>query len=118
MKIPLIALVALSALLLTVCAGRQPAAAEENGPPGFRHDVESAQKPWTHSDFDAAGDKFTFAVFSDLTGGERAGVFEVAVEQLRLLRPELILSVGDLIEGGTTDRAQLAREWLAAFKSS
>lgn len=78
---------------------------------GFRHDLRSSPTPWTHDDFDAEEGKFTFAVFSDLNGGERAGVFQVAVEQLSLLRPELILSVGDLIDGGTEDRERLSREW-------
>jgi 3',5'-cyclic AMP phosphodiesterase CpdA len=67
--------------------------------------------PFSHSNFDDDPEKFTFAVFSDLTGGERDGVFEVAIEQLRLLRPEFIVNVGDLINGGTTDRDQLSREW-------
>jgi len=91
----LAALLALTTLVACATRGPQPDAA----------------RPWTHENFDAAPGKFTFALFADLTGGERPGVFDVAVEQLRLLRPELILSVGDLIEGGTTDRAQLAREW-------
>lgn len=77
----------------------------------FRHDISTGAKPWTHSNFDNNEDTFTFALFSDLTGGEREGIFAVAVEQLNLLRPELILNVGDLIEGGTRDRAQLEREW-------
>lgn len=77
----------------------------------FQHEISGKVTPWTHESFDNEDGKFSFALFSDLTGGEREGVFEVAVEQLRLLRPELIVSVGDLIEGGTADRAQLAREW-------
>ena len=101
----LTALLAFTALV--ACAGRGP----QPDAGTFRHDVTTAERPWTHEAFDAAPGKFTFALFSDLTGGERPGVFEVAVEQLRLLRPELIVNVGDLIEGGTTDREQLAREW-------
>ena len=97
------ALIAALALFLVACA-TQPA-------PVFEHDVTAAAKPWTAADFDNAPDRFTFAAFSDLTGGERTGIFKVAIEQLRLLRPELIVSVGDLIEGGTDDREQLAREW-------
>ena len=96
---------ALFSIVLAACAA-QPVAA-----PVFTHDVDTGAKPWTANDFDNADDAFTFAVFSDLTGGEREGVFAVAVEQLRLLRPELVVSVGDLVEGGTRDRAQLAREW-------
>jgi 3',5'-cyclic AMP phosphodiesterase CpdA len=52
-----------------------------------------------------------FAIFSDLYGGEREGVFAIAMAQLELLRPELVLNVGDLINGGTEDRNRLAREW-------
>lgn len=79
--------------------------------PGFQHDLGEGPVPWTGQGFDTSTDKFTFALFSDLTGGERPDVFAVAVEQLRLLRPEFILSVGDLIEGGTTNRDRLAAEW-------
>ncbi len=59
--------------------------------------------------------KFTFAVFSDLTGGERPGVFDIAVRQINLLRPDLVFSVGDLIEGAD-EVAELDRQW-AAFES-
>jgi 3',5'-cyclic AMP phosphodiesterase CpdA len=38
-------------------------------------------------------------------------VFEIAVAQLNLLRPELIMNVGDLIEGGTTDLDELNAQW-------
>ncbi len=95
-------------ILLTGCAGSQPNQAET---PIFRHDIAGQATPWTHGNFDNQEARFTFALFSDLTGGERQSVFEVAIEQLNLLRPELIVSVGDLIEGGTTDLEQLAREW-------
>jgi len=95
-------------LLLGACAAGRSATPD---PAAFQHDVEGQATPWTNTDFDNRDDKFTFAIFSDLTGGERPDIFEVAVAQLRLLRPELIVSVGDLIEGGTTDRAELAREW-------
>ena len=95
-------------MLLSACA---------NGPQNnqtstvFQHDFSTPIVPWTHSDFDDEPGKFTFALFSDLTGGERDGVFELAVEQLRLLRPELIISVGDLIDGGSMDHQKLHGEW-------
>ncbi len=79
--------------------------------PVFEHDITGAALPWTHASFDDEADKFTFALFSDLTGGERDGIFEVAIEQLRLLRPELIIGVGDLIEGEITDHEKIAHEW-------
>jgi len=78
---------------------------------GFAHAVEGDRVPWTHERFDADEGRFTFAVIADLTGDERARVFEIAVAQLSLLRPELIVSVGDLIEGDSDDPAELARQW-------
>jgi len=77
----------------------------------FRHDVSGQVAPWTNENFDATDDRFTFAVFSDLTGGEREQVFEIAVAQLSLLRPELIINVGDLIEGSTEDPVEANRQW-------
>jgi len=95
-------------LLVAACATSQPV---EQATSLFAHDITGEAKPWTNETFDDEQDKFTFALFSDLTGGEREGVFNVAVAQLNLLRPELIVNVGDLIEGGTTDEARLAGEW-------
>jgi len=77
----------------------------------FQQDLSGQVLPWTNENFDAAGDKFTFAVFSDLTGGEREGIFEIAVAQLNLLRPELIINVGDLIEGSTEDPIDIDSQW-------
>lgn len=77
----------------------------------FLHDIADPALPWTHETFDAANDKFTFAVFSDLTGGEREGIFATAIAQLNLLRPELIINVGDLIDGGSEDLVEIAAQW-------
>ena len=79
--------------------------------PVFRHDVPASVLPWTHENFDSGDDKFTFGVFSDLTGGERPEIFKIAVAQLNLLRSELIINVGDLIEGGTDDLAEIDAQW-------
>lgn len=77
----------------------------------FSHHVTSSAKPWTIEPKPKPDGDFTFAIISDLTGDERAGIFSVAVEQLKLLRPEFIMSVGDLIEGGTEDTLQLKKEY-------
>jgi hypothetical protein len=95
------AIFACAMLLLSGCASDA----------AFEHGVSGASRPWTSEDFDAAAGKFTFAVFSDLNGGERERVFEIAAAQLSLLRPELILSVGDLIVGETDDPAALHAQW-------
>ena len=77
----------------------------------FSHNFRQDRTPWSHDRFDDDNGKFAFAIISDLFGGERPGVIEVALEQLELLRPELVLSVGDLIDGGTEDEVQLTNEW-------
>ncbi|WP_051235331.1 metallophosphoesterase [Marinimicrobium agarilyticum] len=67
--------------------------------------------PWTHLNFVNDPEAFQFAIVTDRTGGMRPGVFSEAVDKLNLLQPEFVVSVGDLIEGYTEDRAQLASEW-------
>ena len=80
---------------------------EETTP--FQHNLEGTL-PWTNENFDASKNKFTFAIFSDLAGGEREGIFEVAVEQLNLLRPEFVINVGDLIDD-TRYRSNTNKKW-------
>ncbi|MEZ5894257.1 MAG: metallophosphoesterase [Parvularculaceae bacterium] len=97
-----LALMGLTAFALWGCAA---------DPSSFTHEVAGEQKPWLSERFDAAPDKFTFAIISDLNGGERAGVFSLAVDQINLLRPEFVVSVGDLIDGPSEDAASLQQEW-------
>ena len=84
---------------------------QTNDDHSFGPGVTSETRPWTHEAFDADHDKFTFAIFSDLTGGEREKIYEIAVAQLNLLRPELIMNVGDLIEGDSDSVDGLNSEW-------
>lgn len=67
--------------------------------------------PWNHLDFLNDPNSFQFAIVSDRAGGIRAGVFEKAVGKLNLLQPEFVMSVGDLIEGYSTDAAEVNRQW-------
>ncbi|MBA3852989.1 MAG: hypothetical protein C0503_01160 [Gemmatimonas sp.] len=90
-------------LALSACAGRSK--------PAFDHALPGGALPWTHANFDTAGSRFTFAIVSDLNGGERRDVFSTAVRQLALLRPELVMSVGDLIDGPSPNADSLTREW-------
>src|ERR1043165_4980983 len=73
-------------------------------------DVE-ARNPWTHLRLNNDPGVFHFAVMSDRTGGHRPRIFSQAVDQLNLLQPAFVLSVGDLIEGYTKDTAKMADEW-------
>lgn len=74
--------------------------------------IERAERnPWTHLEINNRADSFQFAIVTDRTGGHRPGVFRKAVEKLNLLQPEFVLSVGDLIEGYSTDPGAWALEW-------
>jgi predicted MPP superfamily phosphohydrolase len=95
--------------IISICA--LSACKDQQGARDFYHNISETVKPWTHNNFDNAEDKFTFALFSDLTGGERDRIYEVAVAQLNLLRTELIVNVGDLIAGGSDDPAEWHRQW-------
>ena len=77
----------------------------------FKHDLTPPPSPWVGKVMDDNSKKFTFALFSDLNGGERDHIFEVAAAQLALLKPDFVVSIGDLIDGGTEDQEQLLKEW-------
>lgn len=98
-------LILLLGLTLWCCQGEVPVPIE------FYHEVSDGPKPWTSEVFEASEPDFTFAIISDLTGGERPGIYSRAVAQLNQLEPTFVLSVGDLIEGGTEDTLQLKKEW-------
>jgi hypothetical protein len=57
------------------------------------------------------GTGFTFAVLGDRTGGAVEGVFEQVVRDVEFLNPDLVLTVGDHIEGYLPDSAAIEAEW-------
>ena len=63
----------------------------------------AGKKPWTHLNINDKPGQFQFVVVTDRTGGHRPGIFEKGVEKVNLLQPEFVMSVGDMIEGYTTD---------------
>lgn len=94
-------------ILLTALACNTPQSAK----PEFLHDLNGEKQPWTGTDFAPEPTDFTFGIISDLNGGERAGIFSQAVAQLNQLDPDFVLSVGDLIDGGTEDTLVLNAQW-------
>lgn len=82
-----------------------------NNQPLFEHDIKNGPTPWTSDIFELEENDFTFAIISDLTGGERENIYSTAVAQLNRLDPTFVLSVGDLIDGGTEDTLKLKKEW-------
>ncbi|RLD19153.1 MAG: hypothetical protein DRI71_12295 [Bacteroidetes bacterium] len=99
-------------LSLSACnSPQQQSASPEPLTANFEHDIESGPTPWNGDEFEETEEDFTFAFISDLTGGERPGIFSVAVEQINRIEPTFVVSVGDLINGGTEDSLQLKKEW-------
>ena len=58
-------------------------------------------------------DKFSFAIIGDKTGGglDKWPVFDRAIDEINVLKPDFAIMVGDLIQGDTRDPEQLAAEW-------
>ncbi|MBX2941320.1 MAG: metallophosphoesterase [Cyclobacteriaceae bacterium] len=77
----------------------------------FISDLKIEKTPWSYEPTGKPDGQFTFAIISDLNGGEREGIFDVAVEQINLLRPEFILSVGDLVNGETEEVTELQKQY-------
>ncbi len=69
------------------------------------------KNPFTHLNLNNNPEEFQFAILTDRTGGRRPGIFTSAIHKLNLLQPEFVMSIGDLIQGATENRAQLALEW-------
>jgi hypothetical protein len=69
------------------------------------------QVPWTGLDALTDPEEFRFVVVTDRTGEHRDGVFESAMPKINLVRPEFVVSVGDLIEGYSDDPSVLDHEW-------
>ena len=101
-------------LLLGLVAGLAAIAlatqTQASTPPQTATPSENAQ-PFTAKPVDDPQGRFRFVIMSDRTGGARAGVFERAIEQVNLLKPEFVIGVGDLVEGYASNPDVLARQW-------
>jgi serine/threonine-protein phosphatase CPPED1 len=74
--------------------------------------IEAGNKnPWTSLNLNHNPDEFHFAVVSDRTGGHRDKVFSRAVQQINLLQPTFVMSVGDLIEGYSLKEDVVNKQW-------
>ncbi|MEZ5357956.1 MAG: metallophosphoesterase [Candidatus Zixiibacteriota bacterium] len=56
-------------------------------------------------------DTVRFAIMGDRTSGHVEGVYGKVLEEVERMRPEIILSVGDYIEGHTEDSTVLDERW-------
>jgi 3',5'-cyclic AMP phosphodiesterase CpdA len=99
-------------------AAALPGLAHAAAPGGFLPDAAAAgPHPWTQAPPGNAA-PLRFVVIGDNTGVAKPGVFDQAMRQIRWLQPDFVLSVGDLIEGYTEDRAEIARQWDAIEASA
>ena len=73
--------------------------------------TEEAATPWTGLIANDAAEDFSFVIVTDRTGGHRPGVFKSAMPKVNLLEPAFVVSVGDLIEGYTSDQTHLDEQW-------
>ncbi len=106
-KVHIITLFAVTAALL-FCA--LPATAQQEAT------TSGGPSPWTHQNYLDDADEFQFAVVSDRAARPREGVFKAAMAKLQLLRPELVLSVGDFIHGYGEGMVPLTDEALVREK--
>jgi predicted phosphodiesterase len=80
-------------------------------PKGLILPATDGPAPWTDKPLFDDPDRFQIAIMTDNTGGHRPGVWMKAVEKVNLMRPTFVMSVGDLIEGYSTERAEVEAEW-------
>jgi hypothetical protein len=102
--------IGLSALAALLSATQAPGNFKAGDAQPLAIAVES-KNPWTSLAVNNQPRNFQFAIVTDRTGGHRPGVFADAVNKINLMQPEFVISVGDLIEGYSEDRAQWALEW-------
>jgi serine/threonine-protein phosphatase CPPED1 len=83
------------------------------GTTGNKADLQikvEAVNPWNNLKLNNAAATFRFAILSDRTGGPRDGVFEKAIDQLNILQPEFVVTVGDLVDGDD-DPVKFNAQW-------
>ena len=71
----------------------------------------SGPKPWSDKPVLNDAERFSIAIMTDRTGGHRPGIWMKGVDKVNLMRPDFVVSVGDLIEGYTEDTNRIEAEW-------
>ena len=52
-----------------------------------------------------------FAIIGDRTGDHMPGIYEQIVAEVERMKPDFVLTVGDMIEGYTADTNRLNQQW-------
>jgi UDP-2,3-diacylglucosamine pyrophosphatase LpxH len=101
-----------TAMAGVIALSRSESAIEQKPADSNAITIEAGNKnPWTSLDLKHDADEFHFAVVSDRTGGHRDKVFSRAVQQINLLQPTFVMSVGDLIEGYSLKEDVVNKQW-------
>ncbi|MBL7649404.1 MAG: metallophosphoesterase [Candidatus Hydrogenedentes bacterium] len=76
--------------------------------PTLSDDLPLIDKPWSND-----GEKFSFVILGDKTsGGEgKWPIYDRAVDAINLLKPDFVITVGDMIPGHMETRPQWDAEW-------
>ena len=69
------------------------------------------KNPWTHQNFLDDPGEFSFAIIPDRTGGDHRGAWTNALAKVNLLRPEFVMSIGDIIPGSWHANGKVRRQW-------
>jgi len=72
---------------------------------------QTEKRPWFGELPEPKGGDYDFAILSDRTGGAVYNMFEKGLETAVSLKPEFIISIGDLVEGYWTDEQEAHEEW-------
>lgn len=93
-------------VILVLCFSIIPTTTAQK--PDFPERMPIVERPFSDD-----RDKFTFAIIGDKTGGglDKWPVFDRAIDEINILKPDFAIMVGDLIQGDTTNLKQLAAEW-------
>jgi len=102
----------LVAALLGACvlAGHTAQAA---GAPALDERAPLLARPWPSDP-----QKFTFAILADRWSGGEGNwpIYDRAVDEINLLRPDFVITIGDMISGHTLDRRVWDAEWQEYFE--
>jgi 3',5'-cyclic AMP phosphodiesterase CpdA len=99
-------------LLTLICVFARPVAAHVTGSVGLAPTLPPSV-PGVDNAFPKDGQKFTFAIVGDKTGGGERNwpIFDRAMDEISELHPDFAIMVGDLIQGYTSDTDEMKRQW-------
>lgn len=77
--------------------------------------VPMVERQWTNN-----SNKFTFVILGDRWSGgdgeENQATFDLAVREINMLRPDFVITIGDMIPGHMRGREQWHQEWADYFR--